>query len=254
MEASIFIYTIFWNITIAIWIIVAVFIASLIKRSLNNYLEFITAITVWLLLGIIFIWFLPELTENKNLIWKQLGFFLLMGLLLFYLLELFLHWHHCKDLSHESQCNHSHSHDHKSSFLMFGWTMLHNSFHWIVLFSAFSINLHFWITTTLAVLLHSIPQNVVNYIMNHNNMKYVYIAAFWWIFGWILTYFFSNLLITNKFYILAIITWWLLYTALADIFPEFKEKWELKQKLLYLLFMVAGIFLFIGLESLLPHS
>jgi len=61
---------------------------------------------------------------------------------------------------------------------MFGGTLLHNFFHGIVLFSAFSVDLYFGLATTLAVLLHAIPQNLVNYIMNHNSKKYVYIAAF----------------------------------------------------------------------------
>jgi zinc transporter ZupT len=35
---------------------------------------------------------------------------------------------------------------------------------------------------------------------------------------------FANLVMQNKYYILSIISGGLLYTALADIFPEFKEK------------------------------
>ncbi len=250
MENSVFISTIIWNITIAGWIVFSVFLASLIKKSLADYLEYITATTVGLLLGIIFLWFIPKLTSENHLVWVDLWIYILFGLLLFYLLELFLHWHHCKDLSHETKCSHSHSDSHKSSFLMFGWTFLHNSFHWIVLFSAFAVNFHFWLATTLAVLLHSIPQNIVNYIMNHNKMKYVYIAAFWGVFGWLLTYFFSDFLVFNKFYLLAIITGWLLYTALADIFPEFKTKGATSQKILYLVFIVLWIFLFLGFEML----
>jgi zinc transporter ZupT len=35
---------------------------------------------------------------------------------------------------------------------------------------------------------------------------------------------FAESIMLNKFYILSIISGGLLYTALADIFPEFKEK------------------------------
>jgi len=51
------------------------------------------------------------------------------------------------------------------------------------LFAAFAIDVYFGIATTLAILMHSIPQNIVNYVMNHNNLKIVLFAAIGGIFG-----------------------------------------------------------------------
>jgi zinc and cadmium transporter len=254
MEISPFLGTLLWNIVIAIGIVVVVSIIKLIKDKLNTYLEYITATTVWLLLGIIFLWFLPELSAEGSLDWKDLWIFILLWVFLFYLLELFLHWHHCKDLWHQDSCHSHHNHEHKNWIMMFWWTLLHNIFHWIVLFWAFAIDMHFWIATTVAILLHSIPQNIVNYIMNHNNIKYSYFAAFWWIIWALLTFPFSGFLLENKFYILAIITWWLLYTALADIFPEFNGKANISKKIAYLFFIFIWIFLFIWFEELTHHE
>lgn len=245
-----FLWTILWNIVVAIWIILVVLLTKILKNKATKYLEYITALTVWLLLWIIFLGFIPKLTTKENLVWEELGIFILIWLFFFYLLELFLHWHHCKDLNHKTVCYSNHSHEHKNGLLIFWWTIMHNSFHWIVLFSAFSININFWITTTIAVLLHSIPQNIVNYIMNHNNIKYAYIAWFGWILWALITYPFSDFLIANKFYILAIITWGLLYTALADIFPEFKWKWTISKKISYFIFIIIWILIFIGFEEI----
>lgn len=250
MEISPFLWTILWNIVVAIWIIAVVFITKIIKNKLINYLEYITALTVWLLLGIIFLWFLPKLTTTGNLVWSELWIFILIGLFIFYLLELLLHWHHCKDLWHENSCHSHHTHEHKNWLLMFGGTVLHNAFHGIVLFSAFAVDTHFWIATTIAILLHSIPQNIVNYIMNHNNIKYSYFAAFGGILWALVTYPFADFLVANKFYILAIIAWGLLYTALADILPEFKWKWTTKKKAIYLIFIFIWIFSFIWFEKI----
>ncbi len=245
-----FLYTMLWNGVIAIWIIAVVFLVKLIKEKLISKLEYITATTVWLLMWIIFLGFIPKLTENW-FIGQRLGLFILIWIFIFYLFELFLHWHHCKDLGHkEHSCHHTNSHSSKNWILMFGGTMLHNSFHWVVLFSAFSVSTSFWIATTIAILLHSIPQNIVNYIMNHNNIKYSYFAALGWMLWALLTFPFSEFLLNNKYEILAIISGWLLYTALADIFPEFKEKWTTMKKVSYLFFIVIWILLFIGFEHL----
>ncbi len=251
---NIFLYTILWNLIISIWIIVVVLLTQKIKNSLQNYIDFITAFTVWLLLGIIFLGFLPEITSEWNLVWKSLWVFILIGLFLFYLLEIFLHWHHCKDLDTWVSCcghNHNkHTQEHKNWLLMFWWTLLHNWFHGVVLFSAFSVNIHFGIVTTIAILLHSIPQNIVNYVMNHKTPKYAYIAAFWWILWALLTFPFIDFLMNNKFYILSIISWGLLYTALADIFPEFSSKATFSKKFIYLIFIIIWIFSFLWFENI----
>ncbi len=247
---SVFLQTLIWNSVVAIWIIASVLIARLFVTKALNYLEYITATTVWLLLWIIFLGFIPKLT-NSGFIWSKLWITILFWLFVFYLLELFLHWHHCRDLEKNSCCNNNHNESkHKSWMLMFGSTIMHNSFHWIVLFSAFSVNFHFWIATTVAVLLHSIPQNVVNYIMNKNNIKYAYFAAIWTILWALIMFPFADFILKNKFYVLAIISWGLLYTSLADIFPEFKEKWTINQKILYLIFIILWILMFLGFENL----
>ena len=170
-ELSPFLLTVIWNSIIAIWIIGAVYLVKFIKERLISYLEYITATTVWIILWLIFLWFIPKLVW-EGFDWKTMWIFILVWIILFYLFELFLHWHHCKDLDHSSSCHSSHTHDHKNGVLMFGATMLHNSFHWIVLFWAFSVNFYFGVATTFWLLLHSIPQNISNYIMNHNNIKY----------------------------------------------------------------------------------
>ncbi len=248
---STFLLTLIGNSVVAIWIILTVLLAKLFLNKALNYLEYITATTVGLLLWIIFLGFIPELT-SEWFVWEKLWISILLWLFFFYLLELFLHWHHCRDLEANSCCSHEHNHNsnkHNSGVLMFGSTIMHNSFHWIVLFSAFSINIHFWIATTIAVLLHSIPQNIVNYIMNKNDMKYAYFAALWTILWALIMFPFASLIMQNKFYILAVISGGLLYTALADIFPEFKEKWTIKQKMIYLIFLIFWIFLFLWFEK-----
>jgi len=231
-----FLASLLWNITIWIWIVLVILFVKFIKEKLINYMDYITAVTVWLLLSIIYLWFFPELIEswiNGNILW----WFVLIWIFLFYILELFLHWHHCKDLDHSHSCwtNKLHKEEHKKWFF---W------FHWLVLFVSFSSSITFWIATTIALLLHSIPQNVVNYIMNHNKNKYAYFWAFWWVFWLLLAFPFSDFLIKHESYILAIISGWLLYTALTDIFPEFKEKWTTLKKLKYLFFIIVWIVLF----------
>ena len=248
---EVFIYTLIWNSLIAFWIVLTILFTKFVRNKLVNYLNYIISITVWLLFWIIFIWFIPELV-NEWISWNNLWLFLLFWLGIFYIFELFIHWHHCHDLSHKDHnCQHVNSHNHKNWLLIFSSTMLHNSFHWIVLFWAFWVSITFGVATTFAILLHSIPQNIVNYIMNHNREKYSYVAVFGWIFWALITFPFIDILTQNKLNILAFITWGLLYTALTDISPEFKEKWELKSKIINLIFIIIWIWLFKVFENII---
>jgi zinc transporter ZupT len=44
-------------------------------------------------------------------------------------------------------------------------TFVHNLFHGIVLYGVFSVNISFGIIITIAILTHSIPQNMATYLL-----------------------------------------------------------------------------------------
>ena len=249
MELTPFLLTLIWNIFLWIGIAIIIFIVKVFKNKFISLLDYFISITVWLLIWIIFLWFFPEIINESDIDINLISIYILIWLFLFYILELFLHWHHCKDLEH-NDCSHWHTTNHENWSLMFIWTFIHNIFHWVILFTAFSINFNYWVITTFAIFLHMIPQNIANYIMNHNKIKYAYIAAFWGIIWAFLTYPYSSFLLNNKFEILSIITWWLLYIALTDIFSNFKEKGDMKHKIIYLFFMIFWVFLFYFFNNL----
>ena len=239
-----FLWSLVWNVVIWLSLVVLMFILRFFKKQLTKYVDYFTAITVWILLWIIFLWFLPEIIESW-MHWHEIWIYILIWLFVFYILELILHYHHCKDLSNKEE----HHNEHKNQALMFTGTFLHNILHGIVLFSAFAINTEFGIATTIAVLFHSIPQNTANYIMNHNKELFVIIAALGWVI-WALTLFpFTDFLLLHKFAIIAMIAGALLYLALSDILPEVKNKWWIRIKLIYLVF----ILLWLWITLLLNH-
>ncbi len=242
-----FVLGLIWNLAIAGIIISFVFLISLIKKRILWKVDKLVALSAWLILWIVFLWFLPEVIEHWGIDAHTVWFLVLAWIFIFYTLELFLHWHHCKDLSADGHSHHDHEHE-NSPLIAFG-TFFHNVVHGVVLFSAFSIDSSFGISTTLAVLTHAIPQNVANLLMNHKDVKYVYIAAFGWVFWALLIYPFQDFLLTYNFHILPLIAGWLLYTAMSDILPSFAKKNEVSQKALYLFFMVLWVFLFTLLQA-----
>ena len=52
------------------------------------------------------------------------------------------------------------------------WDMVHNSIDWIIIGSAFMVDVHLWIATSLAVILHEIPQEIWDFcVLVHGWMQ-----------------------------------------------------------------------------------
>lgn len=246
-----FILTLLANIFLAGVIVSLVFILSFVKRRMLSQVDKLVAFSVGLILAIVFIWFIPEVIWHGWLEPAFTGILILAWVLLFYVFELFLHWHHCKDIAEDGHSHHDH--EHENTNLISVGTFFHNFIHWVVLFSAFSVDIRFGIATTFAILLHAIPQNIANLLMTHKDMKYVYIA---WAGGiiWALFVFpFQTFLTSHIFEILTVIAWGLLYTAMSDMLPTFKKENRLLQKGLYLICMIIGM-LFFTLFQLGEHN
>jgi len=133
---------------------------------------------------------------------------------------------------------------------MFTWTLLHNMIHWIVIFAAFASKFNCWITTTITILLYSIPQNIANYFLSMKKESLVFIAALWWVIWSLILFPFKDILLENKTILISMIFWGLLYIALSDILPEWKNNKSIKDKIIYLLFIIIWFFLFIWIEKL----
>ncbi|USN58668.1 MAG: hypothetical protein H6767_00690 [Candidatus Peribacteria bacterium] len=72
-----FVGTLLGNIVVALGIIIVVSLAKVLKQRYEKYLEYITAMTVGLLLGIIFLGFLPEITSESGLAGESIGLYFL---------------------------------------------------------------------------------------------------------------------------------------------------------------------------------
>jgi len=61
---SVFILTLIWNIVIGVTLVALIFILRFFKKQLVKYIDYFVAITVWVLLWVVFLWFLPEIIES----------------------------------------------------------------------------------------------------------------------------------------------------------------------------------------------
>jgi len=84
---------------------VGIFFISVKEENMKKLLPLLIALSTGSLLGGAFIHLLPELVENSPTNFSSTSFLILFGIILFYLIEKVLHWHHHHTQSESDHCN-----------------------------------------------------------------------------------------------------------------------------------------------------
>ena len=121
----------------------------------KKVLTFLVSFAAGALLGDVFIHLLPELVEEGQFDLRT-SLYILGGIAAFFFIEKFLHWHHHFD---EDEQNHTHP------FVIMNLVGdgVHNLIDGMIIASAYMIDINLGIATTVAVILHEIPQEIADF-------------------------------------------------------------------------------------------
>lgn len=130
------------------------------KEKLARFLFIFVALAIGALLGNAFFHLLPEAYDslsNHTLV----GTFVLLGMLILFLIERFLHWHHTHNEKPEECASASEEHQkHHVGIKIALADGFHNFIDGVIIAIAFLEGPHIGLATTLAVILHEIPQEI----------------------------------------------------------------------------------------------
>ena len=249
-----------------LWIIVASLGGGLISITCaglfsfvthNNWVPILVSYAVGALLGAVFIEILPyaiEITRDPH----ELAFTILLGILLFFILEKLVLWRHC----HTEHCEahdavtptsgHGHDHGRTGMMVMIGDTF-HNFVDGIIIAAAFIADIQLGIVTSVAIVAHEIPQEVGDFmILRHSGytktqaFTFNLVSSLATVIGGCLSYFALSSLQHWIPSLLGIAAASMLYVAVADLIPGLHKKTELKstsQQVLLITLGVASIYL-----------
>ncbi len=164
----------------------------------------------------------------------------LIGLLLFFLLEKLVVWRHC----HEEHCE---THTRAGPLILIG-DAFHNFVDGTVITAAFMSDTHLGIVTSIAVIAHEIPQEMGDFAILLDS-GYTRGRAFFYnllssvasFFGAIIAYFYLNTTQALVPLILALSAASFIYIALADLIPGLRRTIELKNSFIQLVLLLSGI-------------
>lgn len=190
--------------------------------------HFLASFAAGTLLGTAFFDLLPEAVHEAEETGIDVFSWTLAGLILFFIIERFIHWfHHHDEHHHKDETGHIHKEGKATVPLIIIGDTVHNLLDGIVIAATFMTNIQLGIITTLAVIAHEIPQEMGDFgLLLHKGMSRFKVllvnvlSATISIFAAIATYYFGSSIEGFVPIFLAITAGFFIYVAVSDLIPE----------------------------------
>lgn len=216
------------------------------KERIRRTAHFVVSFAVGALLGVAFLELIPEAIEMGSV--EGVLPIVLVGIILFFILEKFLVWYHC----HEGTCE-----VHTYTYLILWGDVLHNFIDGVIITLAFLADTRLGIVTTVAVIAHEIPQEIGDFAILINGgferrraLFFNFLVSLSTVVGALLTYAFGAALESYLPVALALVAGNFIYLAATDLMPELHESAGVSHTVLQIALIVLGVFAVIAPEFL----
>jgi len=240
--ATIYLYTFGSVILVSLISFIGVFFLLMKPYRLSKIIMFLVSLSAGTMLGDAALHLMPEAIENNNSS-LNIWFWLLAGILMFFVLEKIVHWHHCHETG---ECEHTHIKILGIMNLL--GDGLHNFIDGAVLAGAFLVNPTLGFATLIAVIAHEIPQEIgdlgVLVHAGYSRRKALFlnfITALSAILGAAAALIISARIENISQYILPFAAGSFIYIATSDLMPELKKDVALSKSIQQLFGIVLGI-------------
>ncbi|OUJ18993.1 putative divalent heavy-metal cations transporter [Methanonatronarchaeum thermophilum] len=251
MQELIWILTATTIIALLAWI--GILTLALKQKTFKKLIKLLVAFAAGTLIAAAFIHLIPEAFDNLGVGHGELTAPLLIigGFLFFFILEQYLHWHHC----HKTPQEHEKT---PFSYLILIANGIHNYVDGILIGAAFLVDYSLGIVTAIGVAAHEIPQELGNFgILVYGGWEKIkalsvnFIAALLIVPGGITAYLGAEII--DPMYIIPLAAGGFIYIGAADLIPEIHDGENLKTSLIILTMFILGIAIILGVETLIPH-
>ncbi len=241
-----YLYAFMSVIIVSLFSFVGVFTLSIREELLRKYIFVFISLAVGALLGDAFIHLIPEAFESSI---SSVGVSLLIitGVIIFFILEKFLHWHHHGEDKDENDV-------HPAGKLILFSDGVHNFIDGIIIGASFIASVPIGIATTIAVILHEIPQEIGDFaVLLHYGYKRLralwlnFLSALCAVLGVLIAFLFGEMSQSFILWILPIAAGGFIYVAVADLIPELHKTKNAKYSALQILAVIAGVLAMIAL-------
>ncbi|MFH0779638.1 MAG: ZIP family metal transporter, partial [Parcubacteria group bacterium] len=226
--------------------LIGVFTLVLKKEKLEKVLLYLVSFSVGALFGDVFLHIIPQISDQNKFSFK-IGSLFLSGIIIFFIIEKFVHWHHC----------HLAEHEHKIKPVVYTNLIgdgFHNFLDGMIIASAFVISVPLGVATALAVIFHEIPQEIGDFgvllysgLTTKKALLFNFLSALLSIAGAVAALLLSQTVAGLSVVLLAIAGGGFIYIAGSDLIPELHKECRWNCSFYQLIAIVLGIAMMGGL-------
>lgn len=244
---SIWLYTLISVVIVSLISLIGAITLYFRQELMRKALLFLVSFSAGALLGDVFLHLLPELFEDTESI-EYLSLLILGGIVIFFILEKFIHWFHRHEYTHWLSPPHEDKEVHPMAFTNLIGDSLHNFIDGMIIAASFLVSIPVGIATTLAVAFHEIPQEIGNFgVLVHAGMGkgralwFNFLSALTAIGGALVVLFFGTEVETFLTIIVALTIGGFIYIAGSDLIPELHKEESTEKSIYQVIFFCIGI-------------
>lgn len=198
------------------------------------------------LLGDVFVHLLPEIAEESGFTITA-SLYVLCGIIISFIMEKIIAWRHC----HTPLDEH---HVHRFAYMNLIGDSLHNFIDGLIIGASYLVSIPVGIASTVAILLHEIPQEIGDFgVLVHGGFSkkkalfYNFITAMTAVVGTILALILSNSLGQLTTFLIPFAAGTFIYIAGSDLIPELHKDDSLKSGIIQTIAFILGILVMMSL-------
>jgi zinc and cadmium transporter len=223
-----------------------IFLLSYKGNYFREYISLFIGIAVGALLGDAFIHLIPEaFAETEAEMTTSL--LVISGILLFFVLEKILHWHHHGEDAEAS-------HIHPVGKLVLVSDGLHNFLDGVIIAASFMVSIPVGLATTLAVMLHEIPQEVGDFAVlihagytKRRALFLNFLSALTALLGGVFFFALGEIATSVTTYFIPLTAGGFIYIAVADLIPELHKSKRRRDSVYQIGAVILGVFMMVAL-------
>jgi len=241
----------------------SLFLASVIfKEASQGLVNNMVSLAVGTLLTTAFLELIPHAIEEANNNSHDISFMVLIGILIFFILEKLFIWRHCHgpNCDKHGDCEASsltNKINGKGSIIFIG-DLFHNFVDGVLIASAFLVNINLGLVTALSMLLHCLPQEMSTFsVLLHSGVSKfkAYIlniaSSIATLVGALLSFYILSIMQEFIPYVLAVAASSMIYIAISDLMPGLHKKTEIKDSMKQISIISLGVILVFFIHSFL---
>ena len=243
-----------------LYALISVFLVSLIsligvfslpfdRKYLKNVLIYFISFSAGALFGDTFIHLLPEVARKGELS-LDVSLYILVGIGSFFLIEKIICWRHC-------HLPITKNHIHRFAYMNLFGDSIHNFIDGLIIGATYLTGFSVGIATTIAIVLHEIPQEIGDFgVLLHGGFtrrKAIFLnflTALTAVLGTFCALFLNSYIKDLNSFLIPFAAGSFIYIAGSDLIPELHKETETRRNVIQFISFVAGILIMFSLLAL----